>query len=141
MTPAAALRLVQALLEALDRDLQALRLGRLEHVVDGAALERFHRVLVVGGDEHDAGCWSPMSRAASMPVLPGMRMSRKVRSGLQLGDQLDGFVAVLGFADDLQLRPDLGQAHAQLVAHQSFVVGNDCGGMVVVTEWRVSIIQ
>ena len=36
-----------------DSLLQALRLDRLEQVVDGAGFERAQRMLVVGGDEHD----------------------------------------------------------------------------------------
>ena len=94
-----ALRSREALLDALDGDLQALALGRLEHVVDDALLEGLDRVLVVGGDEDDlrpataavaarrvsassssTGSWA-IARAASTPVMPGMRMSRKTRSG------------------------------------------------------------
>ena len=52
-SPAAPLALRQALLDALDRDRQALALGRLEHVVGHALLEGLDRVLVVGGDEDD----------------------------------------------------------------------------------------
>ena len=50
-------------LRRVDRQRQALRLGRLQHVIDGAALEGFDRVLVVGGDEDDvafvADAWRP----------------------------------------------------------------------------------
>ena len=41
-------------------------------------------------------------------------------------EEFDRLVAVLGFANNVQLGPDLAQAHAQLVAHQTFVIGKDC---------------
>jgi hypothetical protein len=115
-----------ALLQALDRDLQALRLGRFQHVVDGAALEGLDRVLVVGGDEHDLAGVADVARR----FHAGLARHADVEEGqvgLQGGNQLHGFVAVLGFADDFQFRPHLGQAGTEQVAHQSFIVGNDCG--------------
>jgi hypothetical protein len=78
-----------------------------------------------------------------MPVLPGMLDVEEGEVGPQFVDQLHRFLAVLGFADDLQFRPDLGQSGAQQVAHQSFVIGNDCsrhGGFAAVGV-EVSIIQ
>src|SRR5471030_461994 len=41
-----------------------------------------------------------------------------------LRHEIDGLEAVLGLADDLQVRPDLGQAGLQLVAHHPLVVGD-----------------
>src|SRR5699024_11365522 len=55
-------RLAQARLEALHGQLQAFRLGRLEHIVDGATLEGFHGVLVVGSDEHDLAAVADFAR-------------------------------------------------------------------------------
>ena len=51
-------------------------------------------------------------------------------------DQLDRLHAVARLADDLQLRPDLGQARAQLLAHQALVVGDDRGGGEGLAERR-----
>jgi hypothetical protein len=45
-----------------------------------------------------------------------------------LGHQVHGLQAVLRLGDDLQLGPDLGQAGAQLLAHQAFVVGEHGAG-------------
>jgi hypothetical protein len=103
--------------------LQALLLRRFQHVVDGAALEGFHRVGIVGGDEHDVALVAD-DAAASMPVLPGMRISRKVKSGLSSSTR--SMASSPFFANNFQLGPDLAQAHAQLVAHQTFVICNDC---------------
>ena len=51
----------EALSDAVDRELQARPLGRLEDVVDDALLEGLDRVLVVGGDEDD------------LAAVPGLR--------------------------------------------------------------------
>ena len=63
-------------------------------------------------------------RAASTPVRPGMRMSRKTRSGWCSSVSSTASSAVLRLGDDLELGPDLGQARAQLLAHQALVVGD-----------------
>ncbi len=71
-------------LQTLDRLREPLAVRRLEHVVDRALLEGLDRVLVVGGDEDDLAALSSRARivrAASMPVMPGMRMSRNAKSG------------------------------------------------------------
>ena len=44
--------------------------------------------------------------------------------GVVLLDELHRLGAVLRLGDDLQRRPHLGQARAQLIAHQPFVVGD-----------------
>ena len=70
-----------------------------------------------------------IARAASMPFMPGMRMSRKTMSGCSRRVLLDRLGTVLRLGDDLELGPDLAQAGAELVAQQPLVVGD---------EWRWS---
>jgi hypothetical protein len=97
-----------------------------QHVIDGAAFERLDRVLVVGRDEHDGALVANVARR----FHAGFAGHADVEEGqvrLQFVHHLHGFVAIFGLANDVQLGPYLVQAQAQLVAHQSFVVGNDSG--------------
>jgi len=119
--------------QALDRDDQALALGRLEHVVDHALLEGVDRVLVVGGDEHDLRQAAVERSDLARGFDAGLRRHADVQEdhfGTELGDLLDGFDPVLRFRHDLELGPELGEARAQLLAHQGFVVGDYCTGHV-----------
>ncbi len=61
-------------------------------------------------------------RVASMPSIPGIRMSITTTSGLGVAGQLDRFGAGPGLADDLEVR-GAGDEHAQPGAHQRLVVG------------------
>ena len=78
----------QRALQPLDAGRQPRAVHRLEQVVDRLRVEGLQRVLVVGGDEHQqrerrrpSGQSSASACAASSPLRPGMRMSRKHRSG------------------------------------------------------------
>ena len=108
-------RPLQALLQALHGLEQALAGQRLEQVVDRALLEGGERVRVVGGDEDDV-----------RQALDALRQRQAVQPGQADVDEHDvrallqhqgqAAVAVLGLAEQLQLRPQLGQAFAQALA-------------------------
>ena len=132
----------QTLLDAVDRHLQPVALGGLQDVVDDALLEGFDRVLVVGRDEHDLAAAPRLGVAVDIAFVDRQLADRArrfdaVHSGHadvekhQVGpmrlDQRDCLGAVLRFADDVQLGPDLEQARAQLIAQQPLVVGDDGG--------------
>jgi hypothetical protein len=141
--PSSVRRCARRFLNALDGHLQALALGRLQHVVDDALFEGLDRVLVVGGDEDDLAAGPAVRRVAGGPAARfgdrqlGDRARRldaahaghpdveedEVR--VQLLGQLDRLDAVLRLADDLEIGPDLAEARPQLVAQQAFVVGDD----------------
>ena len=130
----------EALLDALDRDLQALALGGLQHVVDDALLEGLDRVLVVGGDEDDLAAGPAVGvvrlarrrPAAARSRAPPRRRScracgcrgRRCRAGAARS-AATASMPFFASADDLELGPDLGEARAQLLAHQPLVVGDD----------------
>ena len=117
----------EAFADALDGEGEPLPLRGLEHVVDHPLLECVDRVLVVGGDEHDF-------RHAGLPrqcrdlargfdaALGGHADVEKHDIGALGGDQLDRLGAVARLGSDLELGPDLGEAGAQLLAHQRLVV-------------------
>ena len=71
-----------------------------------------------------AGCRPVMNRVASMPSSSGIWMSMITTSGLGLGDDVDGVLAVGGGADDLEAveRPE---QRDQAVAHDLVVVDDD----------------
>src|SRR6267142_2092619 len=117
----------EALLQALDGDGEALALGGLQHVVDHALLEGVDRVLVVGGDEDDLGRAPFQLGDVARRLHSGLGRHADVEEdhiGAVLFDHLDGFDAVLRFGHDLELGPQLGEARAQLAAHQGLVVGD-----------------
>ncbi len=73
--------------------------------------------------------WAPpdssaISRVASMPSMPGMRMSITTTSGRSAPASCDRFGAGAGLADDLQAG-GLGDDHAQGRADEGLVVGED----------------
>ena len=90
--------------DAAQRALEALAVERLEQVVERLHLERAQRVLVVGGDEHDGR--HPI-RADGLDHLEAVELrhldveEHEIRGLGQ--DGLDGFDAVPGFADDLDV--------------------------------------
>jgi hypothetical protein len=123
----------RAAAQAVGGELQAVAFGRLEHVVDHALLEGLDRVLVVGGDEHDLGQqlvvvpfagWQLGDLACRVDA--GQARHADVQEhdvGPVLLDQGHRLEPVLRLGHDVQVGPDLEQPGAQLLAHQSLVVG------------------
>jgi hypothetical protein len=66
-------------------------------------------------------------RAASMPLMPGMRMSRKAMSGWWRAAISTASMPLAASPTISQFGPHLCQARAQLVAHRRFVVGDQGG--------------
>mmetsp|Transcript_53828 Transcript_53828/g.149367 ORF Transcript_53828/g.149367 Transcript_53828/m.149367 type:complete len:254 (+) Transcript_53828:886-1647(+) len=106
---------------------QALRFQGLEQIVHRTGFEGLDRVLVIGGHEDDArGALDALGhfeagQARHLDVEEG-------QVGLQGRDGLGGLDAVGGRADDLQLRPGLGELGLQILHEMGFVVGDQGGG-------------
>ena len=100
-------------------------------------LEGLHRVLVVGGDEHHLG---QQGIVVAVDRTLGRRQLRDLPRRLHAGEaghadveeddvgavlrhRLHCLDAVLGLGDDFELGPHLGQAGAELLAHQALVIG------------------
>jgi hypothetical protein len=113
-------------LQAADRVGEPGVLERLDEIVDGALLERLHRVVLVRGDEDDLRAPGDRPRrvdaAASRHVHVEERDARP-----QLLEELDRLAPVARLGDDLELRPEPVQVRAQLLAQERFVVGDQRG--------------
>ncbi len=116
----------QADLEPVGGLRQPLRLDWLEQVIKRALLERRDGVFVVGRDEDD------LTRPGRQrDDLGGSLQPRHARHpdvqedhiGTQRLGSFQGFLAIPGFAADLEFGPDFGQPALELFAQQPFVVG------------------
>ena len=82
-------------------------------------------VLVVGGDEDDEG--HQLARQRLEHLEPGRSRHVHIEEhdvGELLDDHCNGFVAIPGFADDLEIGL-AAEPHAQNFARKRFVVGDD----------------
>ena len=121
----AALQLLPGLLHRL-RD--PLLVERLQQVVNRVHLERLHRILVVGGGEHDL-------RQRHFLVDQLLDGAEAVESGhlhvkedefrRELLDQVHGFHAVLALRHDVHI--EIAQQIGKLVARKLLVIHNDSG--------------
>ena len=111
---------------ALDRLLQALRLDRLQQVVDRVHLERLDRVLVERGHEDDVACQLPLDQPARHLEArqPGHLHVQEHHVGLQALDGSQRLEAVGRLPHHLDVA-ELAEQEAQLVARQLFVVDDD----------------
>ena len=100
---------LQARLEPLDDLGHALGRRRLEDVVDGALIEGGHRVLIVGGHEHDVtGAGHFVGDLEARFHRHADVEKRDIR--LQLALQREGLLAILRLGDHGELGPGLGEA-------------------------------
>jgi hypothetical protein len=107
--------------QARDALAQPLGVERLHEVVDGALLERGHRVLFVGRDEDDLRVRAHQS-CRLHAVHAGHVHVQEDDVGLQLRHQVDGLAPVARLAGDLELRPQLRQVVRKVRAQQGLVV-------------------
>ena len=84
---------------------------------------------VVGRDEDDMAQALDAPRQLQ-PVEAGQADVDEDDVGPQLQHQSQAALAVLGLGQQLQLRPELGQAFAQALARQGLVFDDQCGWML-----------
>ena len=80
------------------------------------------------GSARSSGQSSATTSATSIPVRPGILMSRNITSGSQRQRELGGPQAVVGHADDPKLGPHLLQQAGQGARENRFVLGDDGSG-------------
>ena len=91
--------------DALERALEALAVERLQQVVERLDLEGAQRVLIVGGHEHDRRHALGADRLNHLEAVELRHVHVEEHEIGRLGeDGLDGFDAVPGFADHLDVR-------------------------------------
>ncbi len=99
------------------------RRERLHHVVDGALLEGGDRVLVVGGDEDDVALAARLLRDFEAGHARHLDVEEQ-DVGRVLVERAQRLDAVLGLGADGELRPQLRERLAELVAQHRLVFGD-----------------
>ena len=112
------------LARALDRLREPRPVNGLEQIIDGVDFERFNRVLVEGGHEHDSRLHPAREQLPRYlePGQPGHLHVEQHEIGSQLLDQPDGIDAVAGLPDDVD-PTHLVEQEAELAAGRILIVG------------------
>ena len=114
----------ELLTHAVERDVQARVLDRLQKIVERVRLERLQCVLIVRGDEHGQRHLRRRHRAQQLEAVDAGHLHvEQHQLGLMFGDREECLAAVAGFGDDF----DVGmsrQAQRQAASGQRFVVND-----------------